>query len=91
MNNGSITFQLQGENLYPSRVLTLCNWNSFAFPDYGNKRQLDFFQLDMKKLKFGKNLKKRTDRRKRNCRNRKNKKQEERVVAHQLKVLWKMY
>ena len=45
----------------------------------------------MKKLKFGKNLKKRTDRRKSSCRNRKSRKQKERMLAHQIKVLWKMY
>jgi hypothetical protein len=45
----------------------------------------------MKKLKFGKNLKKRTDRRKSSCNNRKGRKQEERIVAHWLKVLWRMY
>lgn len=50
-----------------------------------------FFQLDMKKLKFGKNLKKRTGKRKSSGRNRKDRKQEERMVAHQLKVLQKMY
>lgn len=46
---------------------------------------------DMKKLKFGKNLKKRTDRRRSSCRNRKSRKQKERMIAHQIKVLWKMY
>lgn len=50
-----------------------------------------FFQLDMKKLKFGKNLKKKTDRRKSSCRDRKGRKQELRMVAHQQKVLWKVY
>lgn len=74
------------------RILTLYNWKSFTFHHHANKRHADFFfQLDMKKLKFGKNLKKRTDRRKSSCRNRKGRKQEERMVAHQLKVLWKIY
>lgn len=68
------------------------NWICFTFHHYANKRHLDFFfQLDMKKLKFGKNLKKRTDRRKSSCRNRKSRKQKERMIAHQIKVLWKMY
>lgn len=74
------------------KYLKVGKWICFTSHHYANKRHLDFFfQLDMKKLKFGKNLKKRTDKRKSSCRNRKSRKQKERMVAHQIKVLWKMY
>lgn len=55
------------------------------------KDSLKALNSDMKKLKFGKNLKKKTDRRKSSCRDRKGRKQELRMVAHQQKVLWKVY
>nr|XP_028706343.1 ubiquitin carboxyl-terminal hydrolase 8 isoform X4 [Macaca mulatta]XP_028706344.1 ubiquitin carboxyl-terminal hydrolase 8 isoform X4 [Macaca mulatta]XP_028706345.1 ubiquitin carboxyl-terminal hydrolase 8 isoform X4 [Macaca mulatta]XP_028706346.1 ubiquitin carboxyl-terminal hydrolase 8 isoform X4 [Macaca mulatta]XP_028706347.1 ubiquitin carboxyl-terminal hydrolase 8 isoform X4 [Macaca mulatta] len=45
----------------------------------------------MKKPKSGKNLRKRTGRRKHSGYNRKDRKQEERMVARWLKVLWRMY
>nr|BAK63415.1 ubiquitin carboxyl-terminal hydrolase 8 [Pan troglodytes] len=45
----------------------------------------------MKKLKSGKNLRKKTGRGKHSGYNKKGRKQEERMVAHWLKALWRMF
>lgn len=55
------------------------------------ERLSESLKLRYEEAEVRKNLKKKTDRRKSSCRDRKGRKQELRMVAHQQKVLWKVY
>lgn len=50
-----------------------------------------FLQLDTKRLKFGNNLKKRTDGRKSSCSNRRGRRWGERTAEQQPDALWRVY